>query len=191
MLRQTMLRLKGKLREGAFLEEVMKRSGQNLLTCLQCGKCSGSCPITSEAVGGPRRLIAQILSGMQEEALRDPTWWYCVSCGSCACRCPVEINTYAVATTLCEMATELGVKPSEAHIHLFEELFIKSMQQNGRVQEIKTVMEFNLRTLKPWKDAVAGAKLMLKGALSPAALLAKTKQDERVLQIFKKIQDDR
>jgi heterodisulfide reductase subunit C len=186
-----MLRLTGNLQEKRFLDEVIQRSGQNLLACLQCGKCSGSCPITSETVGGPRRLIAQILFGMREAALRDPTWWYCVSCGSCACRCPVEINTYAVATTLCEMATEQGIKPSEAEIHLFEELFLKSVQKNGRVQEIKTVMQLNLRSLKPWKDAVTGVKLMLKGALPPFAMLAKVQQDPRVVQIFKKIQEDR
>ena len=113
-----MLRLKGHATEKMFLDEVIERSGQDLLRCLQCGKCSGGCPITSETVGGPRRLIARILGGMKEEALRDPTFWYCVSCGTCATRCPVEINTYALSTTLCEMAAEEGIEPSEPGIHL-------------------------------------------------------------------------
>ena len=121
-----MLRLKGHTKEKKFLEQVMERSGQDLLRCLQCGKCSGSCPITSQSVGGPRRLIARILSGMQDEALRDPTWWYCVSCGTCASRCPVEINMYEVSTTLCEMATEQGIKASEPGIHLFVPVCLKS-----------------------------------------------------------------
>ena len=115
-----MIRLKSTPGEKDFLTQVMDRSGQSLLDCLQCGKCSGSCPIASETVGGPRRLIARILSGMKAQALRDPTWWYCVSCGSCASRCPVEINMYEVSTTLCEMAEEEGIQPSEPGIHLFE-----------------------------------------------------------------------
>jgi len=183
-----MFRLKGISKEKAFLEQVMERSGQNLLKCLQCGKCSGSCPITTQQVGGPRRLIAQILSGMEEAALRDPTWWYCVSCGSCATRCPVEINTYAVATTLCEMAAEKGIKPSEAGIHRFEELFLKSVEKNGRVRELHTVMEFNLRSLRPFADAAIGIRMALKGLITPTAMLSKVRSDEKVTQIFQNIQ---
>ena len=183
-----MFRLKGHVKEKAFLEEVMERSGQNLLQCLQCGKCSGGCPIASHTVGGPRRLIARILGGMEQEALQDPTWWYCVSCGTCATRCPVEINTYALSTTLCEMAAEKGIKASEPDIHRFEELFLKSVKANGRVRELHTVMEFNLRSLRPFADAVIGAKMALKGVVSPAAFLSKGRSDRRVSQIFKKIQ---
>src|SRR5512141_2857299 len=106
-----MLRLSGALAEKQFLDQVIQRSGQNLLECLQCGKCSGGCPITSDVVGGPRSMIAEILGGMKEQALRDPTWWYCVSCGTCATRCPVEINVYKVATVLCEIAEREEIKP--------------------------------------------------------------------------------
>ena len=182
-----MFRLKGQREEKAFLENVMDRSGQNLLRCLQCGKCSGSCPITSASVGGPRRLIARILSGMEEQALKDPTWWYCVSCGTCATRCPVEINMYAVSTVLCEMAAEQGVKASEPGIHLFEELFLKSVEKNGRVRELNTVVEFNLRSLRPFTDAAIGAKMALKGVVSPTTLLRKGRSDRQVTKIFDNI----
>jgi heterodisulfide reductase subunit C len=187
MLGQAMFRLKGNAKEKNFLDQVIERSGQDLLRCLQCGKCSGSCPITTQTVGGPRRLIARILSGMEEAALTDPTWWYCVSCGTCATRCPVEINTYAVATTLCEMAAEKGIKASEPEIHLFEELFLKSVQKNGRVRELNTVMQFNLRTRRPFADAAIGTKMALKGLITPAALLPKDGSDPQVTNIFQKI----
>jgi heterodisulfide reductase subunit C2 len=182
-----MFRLKGNAQEKEFLDQVIERSGQDLLRCLQCGKCSGSCPIASQTVGGPRRLIARILGGMQEAALKDPTWWYCVSCGTCATRCPVEINMYAVSTTLCEMATEQGIEASEPGIHLFEELFLKSVQKNGRVRELNTVMEFNLRSLRPFADAAIGAKMALKGVVTPAAMLRKPARNPKVTQIFQKI----
>lgn len=182
-----MFRLKGQIEERAFLDQVMERSGQNLLQCLQCGKCSGSCPITSKTVGGPRRLIARILSGMQEQALKDPTWWYCVSCGTCATRCPVEINMYAVSTALCEMAAEQGIEASEPGIHLFEELFLKSVEKNGRLRELNTVMAYNLRSLQPFNDVAIGAKMALKGVVSPIAILRKGRSDRRVTRIFQKI----
>jgi heterodisulfide reductase subunit C len=124
---------------------------------------------------------------MQQEAFMDPTWWYCVSCGTCATRCPVEINMYAVATTLCEMAEQRGITASEPGIHRFEALFLKSVENNGRVRELNTVMAFNLRSLHPFNDALIGAKMALKGAVSPAAMLRKGHRDAKVAQIFKNI----
>lgn len=187
-----MVRLKGVAAERDFLHEVVRESGQNLLECLQCGKCSGGCPITSEKVGGPRRMIAQILYGLKEQALRDPTWWYCVSCGTCASRCPVEINVYKVATVLCEMAEREKIAPSEPGIHRFEELFLKSVRKNGRVLELQTAMLFNLRSWKPFKDAGKGLRLIMKGAISPLEIIKGGKgPDEKVSRIFEHVERKR
>lgn len=183
-----MFRLTGDPSERAFLNQIIQKSGQNLLECLQCGKCSAGCPIASETVGGPRQLIAEILIGMKERALQDPTWSYCVSCGTCATRCPVEINMYAVATTLCELADKEKRRPSEPEIHLFENLFLKSVRKSGRVQELRTVMEFNLRTLNPFKDMVQGLTLMRKGAISPFDILKGKKKNQAVSRLFSKVQ---
>lgn len=183
-----MHRLTGVPEERDFLEEVIEKSGQNLLECLQCGKCTGSCPISSSTVRGPRRLIALVLHGMREAALQDPTWWYCVSCGTCANRCPVEINMYPVATALCEIAHRAGVVPSEPEIHRFEDLFLKSVRKYGRVQELKTVMQFNLQTHRPFKDAKKGLQLMLKGAVSPVDFIKGGRKDPRVAEIFARIE---
>ncbi len=179
-----MLRLTGSSAEKEFLDRVVLRSGQNLLECLQCGKCTGGCPIASETVSGPRRLIAQILSGMSDEALNNPTWWYCVSCGTCMSRCPVEINMYRVATTLCELAEESGVAPSEPDIHLFEKLFLKSVEKYGRVKELRTVTAYNLLTGNPFKDLDKAITLMRKGAVSPLEMLTGWTKSPQVSRIF-------
>jgi heterodisulfide reductase subunit C len=184
-----MIRLTGAAAEKDFLTQVIEESGQNLLECLQCGKCSGGCPISSDEVGGPRRLIAEILYGMKDAALKDPTWWYCVSCGTCMTRCPVEINMYRVATALCEMAEREKVKPCEPDIHLFEELFLKSVEQYGRAKELKVVMNFNMRTLRPFKDLSQGLSLMLKGAINPKEMLHKSPQDKRIARIFSRVKE--
>ncbi len=179
-----MLRLTGASSEAEFLHHVMQRSGQNLLECLQCGKCAGSCPIASERTSGPRRLVAEILGGMRNEALNNPTWWYCVSCGSCMTRCPVDINMYEVATALCELAQEAGIAPSEPDIHLFEELFLRSVEKYGRVKELRTVAMYNLRTKNPLKDFDKAVTLMRKGAVSPLEMLKGWAKDPKVSRIF-------
>lgn len=183
-----MLRLTGEPREREFLNQVIQKSGQNLLECLQCGKCSAGCPIASKDVGGPRKLIAAILMGTKEQALKDPTWSYCVSCGTCATRCPVEINMYDVATALCEIAEKEGIGPSEPDIRLFEDLFLKSVRKFGRVQELRTVVEFNLRTFNPFKDMLQGMTLMRKGAITPLDFVKGHKTDKSISRIFSKVQ---
>ncbi len=182
-----MTRLQGTAGEQEFVQEVIRRSGQKLLDCLQCGKCSGSCPICSDTVGGPRRLVATILYGLKQQALTDPTWWYCVSCGTCMTRCPVEINMYEVATTLCEMAAEEGIKPQEPEIHLFDELFLQSVAQHGRAKEVQVVMHYNLRTLQPLKDWRQGLALLRKGAISPREMWAKGPQPERLTRLWARV----
>ena len=187
-----MIRLTGAPSERDFLKRVIRESGQNLLECLQCGKCSGGCPITSDVVGGPRRMIAEILAGMKEQTLKDPTWWYCVSCGTCATRCPVEINFYKVATVLCEMAENEKLSPSEPDIHRFEKLFLDSARKHGRVRELQTAMAYNIRSWKPFKDADKGMKLMIKGAISPMEILKGKKQGgERVSRIFQRVRQNK
>jgi heterodisulfide reductase subunit C len=136
-------------------------------------------------------MIAQILSGLKEQALKDPTWWYCVSCGTCATRCPVEINVYKVATVLCEIAEREKFAPCEPDIHRFEDLFLKSVRKHGRVRELQTAMAYNLRSWKPFKDADKGLKLMIKGGVSPAEILSgKSRKDERVFRIFERVRQE-
>ena len=183
-----MLRLTGKPSERDFLNEMMEKSGQNLLDCLQCGKCTGSCPVASADVGGPRQLIAEVLSGMKQSALKNPMWWYCVSCGSCITRCPVDINVYELSTALCEAAEAEGLEPSEPHIHLFEDLFLKSVRKYGRVKELRTVATFNLLTKHPLKDMDKGMILMKKGAIGPFEILKGWKKNERVSRIFDRVE---
>ncbi len=186
-----MFRLSGDPQERAFLNLIIKKSGQNLLECLQCGKCTAGCPIASETVPGPRQLIATILIGMKKAALQDPTWLYCVSCGTCASRCPVEINMYAVATALCETAEKEKMSPPVPEIHLFEELFLKSVRKNGRVQELSTVAQYNLRTFKPFKDFYQGLTLMRKGAISPSDMLKGHKKSPTLSNLFAKVDQAR
>ncbi len=185
-----MIRMTGAPAEKGFLTEVITKSGENLLACLQCGKCSGGCPISSDEVGGPRQLIAKILYGAKEKVLEDPTWWYCVACGTCMTRCPVEINMYRVSNTLCELAEEAKISPSEPDIHLFEELMLDSVERYGRLKELKVVMNFNLKTHHPFKDLSEGLTLIGKGAINPLEMIKGGRKDPRVARIFSKLQKE-
>jgi hypothetical protein len=48
-------------------------------------------------------------------------------------------------------------------------------------------MAFNLRTWRPFADAAIGAKMALRGVISPAAVLRKGRRDPHVARIFEHI----
>jgi heterodisulfide reductase subunit C len=51
----------------ATLEELPRYpEGKEILTCLQCGMCSGTCPYGDVMDYAPRRMIAMMRAGMLE-----------------------------------------------------------------------------------------------------------------------------
>ncbi len=94
------------LQRDAFLREVVERTpdGQRLLGCLQCGTCAGSCPNSSDMDITPRQVLALILAGEREAALRSRMIWHCVSCYACMQRCPKKIPITEIVYTLKQMA---------------------------------------------------------------------------------------
>jgi len=71
------------------IEEV---SGQSVLACYQCGKCSAGCPMVSSMDLLPNQVIRLIQLGQVDEVLRSRTIWLCASCFSCASRCPKGVD---------------------------------------------------------------------------------------------------
>ena len=67
----------------AFLSEVGRiPGGERLNRCIQCGTCSGSCPVTYAMDYSPRLVIAMFRAGAIEALLRSRTIWICASCYS-------------------------------------------------------------------------------------------------------------
>ncbi|MBW2220604.1 MAG: 4Fe-4S dicluster domain-containing protein, partial [Deltaproteobacteria bacterium] len=62
--------------------------GKDILKCIQCGTCSGSCPFTDQMDYAPRGLFALIRDGEMDEVLKSNTMWFCSSCYQCVERCP-------------------------------------------------------------------------------------------------------
>jgi len=75
-----------------FVKKVEELSGQNLLVCYQCGKCSAGCPAVSEMDILPNQIIRFAQLGFEEELLKSKAIWLCASCMTCNSRCPKGIN---------------------------------------------------------------------------------------------------
>ncbi|MFH1861864.1 MAG: 4Fe-4S dicluster domain-containing protein [bacterium] len=71
-----------------FIRKVEEISGQKFSKCMQCGTCSGSCPMIVQMTVSPRRLVLLTKFGQESEVNRANTVWLCASCHNCEVRCP-------------------------------------------------------------------------------------------------------
>ena len=79
-----------------FVSKVEELSGQDLLACYQCGKCSAGCPLSEKMVHPPNQIVKLLQVGDYEALLSDDSIWMCASCYTCAARCPKGISICAV-----------------------------------------------------------------------------------------------
>ena len=183
-----LIQLTGAPEAEAFRQAVTAGSGQNLLACLQCGKCTGGCPVAWTVERGPRQTIAMILLGLKDEVLASELPWYCVGCTICASRCPVRIDFSQVAAALVEMAVVEGRAPAVDDIHRWEEVFLDSVRRNGRVREVRAIIENNLRARRPWRDAFMGLGMFARGNCSAEDGVGRTAQGQAcVARIFENV----
>lgn len=75
-----------------FVQKVQELSGQNLLVCYQCGKCSAGCPAVAEMDILPNQVIRFAQLGLKDELLQCRAVWACASCLTCNVRCPKGIK---------------------------------------------------------------------------------------------------
>lgn len=72
------------------MHEVANRPrGRGVLSCIQCGRCTSSCPVARVALEhNPRKLTEMIILGLRSDTLNGSIPWYCLSCFTCLDRCP-------------------------------------------------------------------------------------------------------
>jgi heterodisulfide reductase subunit C len=148
-----------------FLEEVKKRSGEDLSLCYQCLKCTAGCPTAPYMDIRPNSLIRMIQMGRKAEILGSSAIWLCVSCETCGTRCPNQIDIGVLMDALREMALEEGVHAKEKNIHLLHEAFIDSIRRGGRVHEATMLVDYKLRSRDFFTDLLPGMKLFMKGKI--------------------------
>lgn len=65
----------------------------NALACLECGKCTGVCPVSRfDRQFSPRRLLMQSVRDDSGELLADYDLWSCLTCKRCDAVCPSDIK---------------------------------------------------------------------------------------------------
>ena len=97
---------------GPFVREIEEISGQNLLACNQCGKCSAGCPVVSAMDLLPSQVIRLAQLGLEEVLLPstggETTIWLCASCLTCATRCPKGVDVPRLMEAIRQIALRRG-----------------------------------------------------------------------------------
>ncbi|MBU0969798.1 MAG: (Fe-S)-binding protein [Proteobacteria bacterium] len=98
----------------------MQLSEQQIDYCMECGVCTGSCPVAMELEGfSPRQMIKRAMKEPEGDILNSPDLWACLSCSRCSDRCPVEIDFPAFIRGLRQKARHQDNLPKLSHHGMF------------------------------------------------------------------------
>jgi quinone-modifying oxidoreductase subunit QmoC len=139
--------------------------GNPIQTCIQCGTCSGTCPVANFMDYTPRRIIGMIRSNLKDEVLASNTYWYCASCYHCTVRCPSQIDIAGMMYALKRYSIWKNVYQEELVGPVFSEAFVKTIVRSGRSYEpiLAPAYMFSFGVREFLQEAITATSLMLKG----------------------------
>lgn len=73
-------------------DEILSVSGVNVRKCMQCGKCSGTCPSYDDMEYHPHEFVHMVETGDIEALLKTESMYRCLSCFACMERCPRQVE---------------------------------------------------------------------------------------------------
>lgn len=151
-------------RDPAFRDAVLKTPvGEKIPTCMQCGICAGSCPVSHEMDYTPRQLVRMVQLGLKKEVLSSNTIWICTTCFSCSVRCPRGIHPTELMETLKPMAIAQGIENKDSK---FDNVFSGVVRKNGRASEFLLISKYGIMEPGIIKQLPFGVSLYQKGKLS-------------------------
>lgn len=130
-----------------FLEQVKDiPAGERIKRCIQCGTCTGSCPVSYAMDISPRELIALFRAGEMERIMKSRTIWICASCYACTTRCPSGIKITDTIYALKRTAMEKGLQSSAPQVQALATIFTETLMKYGRLHEGTLIRRYYTKT---------------------------------------------
>ncbi len=117
----------------ADFETIREMVSETFLSCMQCGTCSGVCPVNLATDYNPRQMLRQLAHATGTEQSIDHAVWRCVTCNSCGVNCPRGINIIDVMGSVRQINAEHDKLPDHA-IEPLQSLELNANPWNGSVQ---------------------------------------------------------
>lgn len=75
----------------AFIKEFKDAKSFNAVACMNCGTCTGLCPIGLNNL--PREIFRYVLLGLEDKIEENmETIFTCLLCGKCEENCPADVK---------------------------------------------------------------------------------------------------
>lgn len=74
--------------EPDLYKDIEELGAKDMETCMQCGNCAASCPLSSGETSFPRKMYRYLQLGLRDKILESPEPWLCYYCGDCNDDCP-------------------------------------------------------------------------------------------------------
>jgi heterodisulfide reductase subunit C len=130
------IRLNAATVRNELVRRVEEYSGQDLLACYQCGKCSAGCPVAFAMDMLPSQVIRLIQLGQVEDVLGSETPWFCASCQSCYARCPKGLDLSRIMEAVREIILlergdhiEINELPAQELAEFPQQVYISSFRK--------------------------------------------------------------
>lgn len=150
----------------ALAQQVTPGRWERMLSCIQCGTCTASCPAVHAMDISPRQMWRMVQLGLTDEVLRSKTMWLCSLCYQCQVRCPRGIPLTETITRLKELAIERGIVSSPAS-GAFYQTFADVMRRYGRMREVEFMARYFLASnpLAALRFARLGLTMLARGKI--------------------------
>ena len=81
--------------------------------CIQCGTCTGGCPVKNRSPLNMRRLVRETyLQADFPQLLKRPELWACTTCSTCSLRCPAGVKNVEMILAIRNILARQGEIPS-------------------------------------------------------------------------------
>jgi len=132
----------------------------------------------------PNQVIRMVQLGLKEDVLKCQAIWICAYCSTCSVRCPRNIELAEIMDALRIVARREGIRPSgrAKKVSLFNENFLNSIYKFGRLHEFATMVNFNVKSGKPFRNAGTGLSMLSKGKLK--LMISSPQGKDEIRRIF-------
>jgi heterodisulfide reductase subunit C2 len=178
----------------AFAKKLQSLTGENVMLCYQCRKCTLGCPSAYTMKMKPHELMRAAQLGLEEAIFWSGTIWTCLSCETCNTRCPQDIHILRVIDGLRElsMSGKVDYYNPQPAIPALHRIFMALVERFGKVYELGLAVLINIRMLTPFKDVEMALPMLMKGKLKPLPHSSLgVKELRRVMARIRKIEQNK
>jgi heterodisulfide reductase subunit C len=146
-------------------ERLQRITGENVMLCYQCKKCTLGCPSAYAMKLKPHELMRALQLGLEDQVFWSGTMWICLSCETCNTRCPQDINILRLIDGLRISSLKRQYYNPVPELPMLHRLFLKLVRRFGRIYELGLVLILNLKMVNPLKDVDMAMPMFLRGKL--------------------------